>query len=355
MKDTPFTIVYRSPNESSDDLQEADQFGRGIFKQRLTESLSPDAAKSLNALNPNLSSCLIDSSCEMSSMPLSEEQVDVESALKALDSVLEDLRRASKVETVAVWDLDAHVGELPALVGLLNSVQTAFTFLSLQAPLPAGLVARREHFLDWAHSRKRQGRQRIQKKSAEAFENNLMSSDFYSYAHIVHRTLGVNYTIGITRQMIAGYERGGKLFWNYFADSNKSVLLVSTYNLREYARQAGRPFEVALAGVILSQLLVEVNKNTGSGVLQYHEDTGCLFDFNDQRDSIVRSIKEAKIDEDCLGKLSQRYRKAAVAMIDALKTYAPEEESTSTSAAEKEFDDSYWLDQLTRLGRTKKD
>jgi hypothetical protein len=111
--------------------------------------------------------------------------------------------------------------------------------------------------------------------------------------------------------------------WNYFAAYDKRLGLVSTHELREYAKKAGRPFEVAVGMLICGKLLCAVNPE-----LEYHEedekDTGCMFDKNMKRKTIVDSIKKARIDERCLKRMLPKYRSVATALNEALRNYQGE-------------------------------
>jgi hypothetical protein len=74
---------------------------------------------------------------------------------------------------------------------------------------------------------------------------------------------------------------------------------------------------VAAAAVAIATLLAQMNPR-----LEFHkEDRGCIFDFNDERDTIVLGLRDLKIEDVCLRKMEKRYRDAAVAMVKSLHTY----------------------------------
>jgi hypothetical protein len=323
---------------------------------------APELVDPLAALNPNLAHTLLDSSLAQ----VESGENWAAAAVERLRPVVEDLQRGTSTVTVAIWDLDARVGLLPTIIDTLNQSQDVFTFFDLQAPMPAGLVIRAEHFADWVKHRAKQRvrdftawlrdsseKKRMSEKERQEFQDNLMSNDFYQYARIIHKQLGVDYLAGITQYKVAGYENGD-YFWDYFSASQKGVLLASAFDLREYAHEAGRPFEVAVAQVMLAQLLVEIGPK-----VTFHEDRGCIFDFNESRVSIVRSIKETRIEPECLGKIAERYRGPAEKMVEALRNYSrPLEFQQAKQAEEKKqaeqkksgkHDDNYWLKQLNIL------
>lgn len=295
---------------------------------------APDLVKSLNSIDPNLSSMLVASSFPTESLGADEGQ-----AIQSLRTVIGDLQRSKDVITVALWDLGARIGLLPEIIDLLNQSQPVFTFFNLQAPVPAGLVIQAENFAAWA---RHHSKEKVKTKGNQVIHNNLMSNDFYKYAQTVYKNLGVKYLVGVTPYMVAGEEHG-KLFWNYFSTSRKGIILASSYELREYAQQAGRPFEVAVAGVVIAQLLVEINKG-----LKFHdENRGCMFDFNNDRVSIVESIRNGMIEPACLNLIDEKYRQAAQNMMAALKSYSREEEAPPGKNGPQGTD--YWRKKLHAL------
>ena len=307
---------------------------------------APGLARSLKALPPRLSNTLLATSFSHDALAAG---TDV--AVETLKPVIKDLRRGDTTLTVALWDIDARVGELPPIINLLNECQPVFTFFDLQAPIPGGLVIRSENFAAWASERLEK---RVSKKQQEEFQNNLMFDDFYKHARGVYKDIGVDYLVGITQYMIAG-EEDGEFYWNYFSTSRDRTILVSAFDVREYARQAGRPFEVAVAMLVIAQLLATINKKIG-----FHDDTGCLFDFNADRVSLIDSIKAAQIEPACLKLIDAKYRAAAEAMMEALRSYAKDEEpppemqgaaAENAAPPEEKRSDSYWLEQLKSLSK----
>ncbi len=300
-----------------------------------------ESFKSLN-LNPNLQQTLLSTSFAQTAIGVDDEQ-----AVATLKPVVADLKRDSEVVTVALWDLNSRSGQLPEVINLINSAQPLFTFFELQgAPLPTGLIGPPQRVEDWVRARLHKRGKRLTKKMRETLGapgDNFIANEFYKYARVVHKRIGVDYTVGITQSMIAGDDQG-EIFWNYFTASRDHLLVTSTYDLRGYARKAGRSFEVALMMLVVAQLLVEMNSR-----LTFHQDTGCIFDFNSDRASVIESIRALKIDDDCLSKISDKYRQAALAMLDALRSYKGEGEE-APAPEEEEVDYKHWLEQLDKLG-----
>lgn len=242
---------------------------------------------------------------------------NMKTALPALERVVTELDRQPNVLTVGIWDLGAYVGRLPQIIEAMNVAQDAFAIFEVEAAIPAGMISRPEKVVAWV--REQAGSPPSQKDCSE-IENNIIAEDFYRRANIVRKDLGLDYLVGITPSMVA-FEEEGQIHWNYFATYDKHLVLASTYDLRMFAKKAGRPFEVAVGGLICSMLLAAVNPR-----LDYHQkNTGCMFDMNLDRESVAHSIKEARIDESCLKLMLKRYRPVAKALNEALRNYQRED------------------------------
>ena len=344
MKLSPFTLIYQPEGESQERSKRRAKLAEPppgevlSTDQRLQELRTkvPDLAKALKALNPNLGRALIGS---LYAQKLVEPKGQVPTRLWR---VITNLQQNENITTVAVWDLGSKISGLSDVIEALNGVQTAFTFFELRAPVPAGLVIHSDVFNQWA--RKRMGAQ-IRKSEQQSLKSNFMFSDFSKYAAVVREQIGVDYLVGITPHMVA-WEDGEDIYWNYFTASGKRIILVSAYNMREYATQAGRPFEAAMAGMVVAQLLQELNRKP----LFHKEIRGCLFDFNEERDTIIETIRKASIEEPCLSRIDEKYREAAAKMVRALKSYSPKQAKVDEPTSKKtKRDDSYWLTQLAKL------
>src|SRR3569832_285311 len=154
-----------------------------------------------------------------------------------------------------------------------------------------------------ARSSHRQGRKKI--------PDNLFVSELLPIAAKVKKDLGYDLLVSITPLMIA-FEEDDSLYYNYFSYSEDRIVFVSTYGTREYAAQAKRPFEAAIASMMLGQMLADL-----SDKLDFHTETrGCLFDFNEKRFTIAESFRELKIGDDCAGKIDKQFRAPARKMLN---------------------------------------
>lgn len=274
---------------------------------------APSLARSLEALRPPLRSSLLRSA-------LGQAGATPGLVTGVLERATQELQRLERVQTIGLWDVGARVGRLPDVIASLNAAQPAFALFQVQAAAPMGLVSAKEWVAEWF---RREHHRRLGRADLEALDRNIIADDFLPRVDRVRRDLGLDYLAAITPSMIAGWDDEDGASWNYFNwwDASGRNLLVSTYDVRTYAQRAERPFEAAVAGIAISALLVIINPR-----LEYHEESrGCLFDKNDDRDSLVKSLRAARIDPQCLRLLLPRYRSAAEAMVDALRSYAPKE------------------------------
>lgn len=226
-------------------------------------------------------------------------------------------RRADKSSTarvlVGIWSLEAWVSGLGDLVDALNMAQSAFVFFEIDAVVPAGLISRPERVTAWF---KEVTGRKPGKAIREHLEDNLIANDFFGLAEKIRADLHLDYMIGVTPSMVA-FAEGNQANWNYFATFEGRALLVSTFQLYEFARDTGCPLEAFLGGIIVSQLLVAVTWPK----LGFHDDSGCLFDFCESRVSLRDKVEDLHIDQTCLEKIDPTYRPAALSFVEMLRSY----------------------------------
>jgi hypothetical protein len=204
------------------------------------------------------------------------------------------------------------MARLPELLAALNEAQTALRFYEIQAPIPAGMIKTEERLVEWME--KLEGAP-LSKKDRADITRNILFNEFSAAAEDIRTSPGVgaDYLVGITPAMVAGgYPK--QTFWNYFSAAQGRILMVSTTDLRGFAAKAKRPFEAAVGGLLVASLLAQMTEG-----LEIHDDRGCIFDRNEARSTIVRNIRDPYIEPECLGKMTPRLQKAALAMLDRLK------------------------------------
>lgn len=228
-------------------------------------------------------------------------------------------RAVERPTTLGIWDVGARVGLLPEVIQRLNDAQNQFLFFEIAAIVPAGLISQPARILAW--SRERMGRDR-----AEKISKNVIAEDFFERARIVRESTRVDYLVGLTSSMVA-FEEGLSAHWDYFATHEPRegrLILVSTYELARFAREAGRRFEMAVASVLISVFLVARYRRVSG--LDFHEDRGCLFDFNQERSTIVESFRRCAIEPACLGRIPEADRRSVADLVLELEKY-PRHES----------------------------
>ncbi|WP_407792314.1 hypothetical protein [Pigmentiphaga litoralis] len=205
--------------------------------------------------------------------------------------VIERAASGSIASTVGILDLGAWVSRLPDLLKVMNKSQDALVFLEVQTPVPAGLIKMKEPLARWAE--KLLGRSLKEEESKDLMRN-MLADEFYFFGESVREQNKLDVLVGLTPAMIA-FEENGAPRWNYFTAGNGDVSVVSTCDLREFSRQAGRPYEAAIGMLIAAQVLASRND------MKYHDETrGCIFDFNDERTELVDSIRGMHIDAECM-------------------------------------------------------
>lgn len=303
---SPFILVHEktaaTPKRPSDQLRATLEHIR---------SAEPAIANTLMNQAHGLTKALIATSFGESGDVHSEFQI----ALPTLKRVAKEFDRQPTVITVGIWDLGSKVGYLSRLIDMLNAVQSALVIFQVEAAIPAGMMSQPEKVIEWAKTKT--GKYPSAKDRKDIVVN-MIAEDFYLRAEGVRKDLGLDYLVGLTPSMIAWEdEDSGNVHWNYFSVSDRRLILASTYDLRRYAAQAQRPFEVAIGGLITAQLLEALNPK-----VTFHPETrGCLFDFNEDRDTIIESIRAARIEDQCLQKIQSKYKKVALDILDSLRTY----------------------------------
>lgn len=213
---------------------------------------------------------------------------------------------------IGVWDLEVNAGFLPKVLEKLNSVQSVFIFETVDAAVPRTLSTGGESTLAWAS--KQIGRKKAL-RSADDLRCNIVANRLQEIASQARLWFGFDFLVVLTPGMIA-FDEGGETHWNYFSWSNQKVVLISAADVRKFAQQAGRRFEVAIAAMIIAQLLVEL---LYPQVGFHDENRGCLFDFNETRKTLVNTFRDLSIERSCLRSIPKPYRAAADSMARVLR------------------------------------
>jgi hypothetical protein len=199
---------------------------------------------------------------------IDEEMADAQS------SIFEGAPQFTDTEMVkvALVDIDSKVGFLPDAVTLLNDSQSYYQFEVAYRTIPSGYV--------------RSDIGSVPQTFVPRLDDVLRP---------LPKELGVDYVCGLTQHPIAG-NINDEIYYNYFTSSitqTLDVFVISTYDLRRYAREADVPFSKAVLYLCLSMLLA-CDLRWG---LDYHQKThGCFLDLCEQRADIIVGLKKGRFD-----------------------------------------------------------
>ena len=192
-------------------------------------------------------------------------------------------RAAGTKQRIGIWDLNASAGSLPHLLDAIEEAQSYFSFYSVEAAFQAGLTAPGDHVA--AQWKQRTGGSMSRGEAAM----NVCASPIFTAARPVLETLPIEWLVVVVKSMIADESNPHDAWYNLFATTHGRLVLLSTSDLREYAAEAGRPFESAVVGTALSMVLQTIVPNLEAT-------PGTIFDFCENRHDIVRVIRTPKID-----------------------------------------------------------
>jgi hypothetical protein len=220
--------------------------------------------------------------------------------------------------TVGIWSLGAWLGSLTELIESLNGAQSTFVFYEVEAAVPSGLISRPERMIPWLTEvfgdNPDKDDKRAIRQAKKEIQDNLIDNDFFGLADSVRIDLSLDYLIGITPSMVAG-ESDGEYYWNHFSTYEGHTILASSYDLHEFSRSSELSFEAFLTTIVVSELLVAICPK-----LEFHDDTGCLFDYNASRIRLIDDVRDPKIDPDCMALIGPQYRDAARSLVDFIRS-----------------------------------
>lgn len=226
-----------------------------------------------------------------------------------LTQIARELSRMTKVQRIGLLDLGVWIAGLPALMSRLNAAQVPYTLFEINAPVPAGLRKTTEGMDAWMQSHGVQ----LKKSERAALQPQVIAGDFFTVAHDIRTGMGLDMVVGLIPVMVAGESDEG-VYWNHYCSVSDGAALVSTADLREFAATAGRPFEAAVGVLLIGAILVRFNSK-----LSYHDNRGCIFDYNEDRVSLIDTIKTLKLCADCAKHMSAEQKGATEAMLAVLR------------------------------------
>jgi hypothetical protein len=202
---------------------------------------------------------------------------------------------------VALVDFDANVDFLPDLAAAANGAQVYYDFEVLYLPFPSGVV--------------RPARYDVTGTEVPRF----YMPELEGYLDKAPESLKVKVICCLTSGLIADGEKYDDLFSLPLA-TNPNVFAISTYGLRDYAKEAKTSFAKATLFLCISELLMLDPRWS----LQCHPETvGCPLDFCDERDDIVEGLKKMEFShQECRQKIKDEDMLKAIDAFLALKVEA---------------------------------
>jgi hypothetical protein len=218
----------------------------------------------------------------------------------------------SRKQRIGIWDLDATAGSLPQILDVIEEQQTYFSFYCVEAAFQMGLtipgasVAREWH--------ERTGHTMY---SADAALN-VSAGPIFTAAKPILNALPIDWLVVVVKSMISDATDLNDSWYNLFSTSKHRIVLISTFELREYAAQARRPFEAAVVGSALSALLATMVPK-----IKYQRDvsTGSIFDFCQNRSDIVKSLRNPTIDPANRARIPSELLEPTERILNALISY----------------------------------
>jgi len=189
-----------------------------------------------------------------------------------------------------VWDISARLPYLYDLVEVLNARKDRLLFFEIVASTPLGVEANPDRI----ESLVKAFGQEIKTEERQGLRRNIVASDVFPRIRQLRERFALDYLVGVVRQPIL-IESQQKLDWDYFAVAQGHEALVSTDGVHDYAETAGRSYEAAVGYLVLG-----ITANAIQDEDLYHEETrGCLFDYNDDRDSLVEGLRAFRLCAPC--------------------------------------------------------
>jgi hypothetical protein len=213
---------------------------------------------------------------------------------------------------IGIWDIDVYAGFLFRVLEKLNDGQHLFGFTRIEATVPMGLTLSGDRT-----------RQLVKGFGGDPNDpdiaSNVFALDVLNASKPMRSSLDVDVLACVVSPMIMDYVdvEGTSLGWNFFSTARKGAIVVSAYDLRTYAARAKRPFEAALASVVLASALCSVFAQ-----VEYHPETrGCLLDYCENRDDIVLMLRKLHVCEQTLQQIPNDARPDVLRMLAILDEY----------------------------------
>ncbi len=220
-------------------------------------------------------------------------------------------RVSEKKHKIGIFDISAKAGLLFNALEHVSRRQSDYTFYPIEAQLPMGLGIISETDISEIE---------LLGEPLDEFERmdlqeNIAVDEFFPLLEHMRNAVGVDVIVGLVHPMLLWTE-GKSIGWNYFSIGQGECSVVSSYGVRQYSKQAKRPFEASIAMMAMAQVWANMFE------ISFHDETlGCPMDFNQQRGGLVESFKKMTLCSECLDKIPSTARDGVEGCLAALKDY----------------------------------
>lgn len=298
-----FTIINRS-REINTNRAEYE-----LKLHKILQRCSPDIAKIFEQLPKPLREAALSSS--VSSSPLNashtadKEDINQTKILNSFTAAVRIAYTRAKATTVGILDLGSRISELKKLLNCMNMAQDRMVFLEVQTPVPAGMVKTGDALAQ--EFQKALGKSNFCDSSQKELGCNILVNEFMTFGKAVHEQNGLDILIGITPAMLA-YHHNNEAFYNNFSyGGGGPISMVSTYDLRSYAKKANRPFEAAVGKLLVGRIISNCNN------LSFPKEPGAwTLDNNSDQEDFIESIRKMRIDKRCIDAIRKKDEGKAV-------------------------------------------
>jgi hypothetical protein len=124
-----------------------------------------------------------------------------------------------------------------------------------------------------------------------------------------HKHLETDFIACITGYPLA-FDKGDNVLYNYFSgpsDQDERFLFLSADQLKTFSKEAGTKYEEGLVYMLVAQLICYFT------TIRYHSETrGCVMDFCENREDIVKGFQERTFCKACSKQLPEGEFKKAI-------------------------------------------
>jgi hypothetical protein len=219
-------------------------------------------------------------------------------------------RVSAATEKIGVIDLSAKAGLLFNVLEKVNRKQSRYTFYPVEAPLPMGLGRISKRLIPEIAGMS------VQEAPTEDLLNNVISEDFFPLLKRTREVVGVDRMVGLVGPMLA-WSEDGDFNWNFFLVPDGDDVLVSAFEIRDFAHQAHRSFEAAMAMLVVRSVWA-LNFNIPSNL----QSVGCIFDFCEQRSDLISVLRRMEISPACLDRIPHDERENVQKCLEAIREYS---------------------------------